>query len=104
MAQSMRDPTQTIEIESITSPGRILRVDKAKFITTRNALLAVLPTSSPGLTVAEAKARLLPRLPPDLFPNGEKAGWWLKAVQLDQEAKGAIRREQTKPLRFYRLK
>lgn len=90
-----------IEIENFTSPGRTMRVDRAKFDAMRGALLAVLPASSPGLTVNDAKAALLPKLPQSLFPNGEKAGWWLKAAQLDLEAKGTIRREDTKPLRLY---
>ena len=54
-------------------------------------------------TVAEAKARLLPLLPEALFPGGDKAGWWLKGVQLDLEAKGLIAREATKPLRLHRV-
>ena len=67
----------------------------------RASLLAVLPKSSPGLTVAQAKAALLPLLPDALFPGGDKAGWWLKAAQLDLEAKGIITREDTKPLRLH---
>jgi hypothetical protein len=39
-----------------------------------------------------------------LVPGGVKAGWWVKAVQLDQEAKGALVREPTKPLRWHRRK
>lgn len=34
-------------------------------------------------------------LPDDLFPSGEKAGWWVVAVQLDLEAKGIIKRGVT---------
>ena len=93
---------EKIEIENVTSPGRTYRVDRAKFEAMRDALLGVLPDVAPGLTVAEAKAALLPRLPEDLFPGGEKAGWWLKAAQLDQEAKGVIRREATRPIRLHR--
>ncbi len=95
------DPTK-IEIENAVSPGRTVRVDRAKYEAMRKALLTVLPKVSPGLTVAEAKAKLLPLLPETLFPGGDKAGWWLKAAQLDLEAKGAIRREATKPLRLRR--
>lgn len=91
-----------IEIENITSPGRTHSVDRAKFMAMRAALLAALPTQPPGMTAAEAKAKLLPELPQDLFPGGEKAGWWQKAAQLDLEAKGVVKREDTKPLRFYR--
>jgi len=68
----------------------------------RKALHPVLPDAPPGITVADAKAALLTSLPQDLFPGGEKAGWWLKAVQLDLEAKGVIAREATKPVRLCR--
>lgn len=91
-----------IELENIASPGRTYRVDRTKYEAMRKALLAVLPKSSPGLTVAEAKAKVLPRLPQALFPGGDKAGWWLKAAQLDLEAKGVIQREATRPLRLRR--
>ena len=45
----------------------------------------------------------MPLLPGDLFPKGATAGWWLKAVQLDLEAKGVIRRAPRKPVHLYRL-
>lgn len=91
-----------VEIENFTSPGKTYRVDRAKYEAMRGALLKVLPDNAPGLSVAEAKAALLPLLPDALFPGGDKAGWWLKAVQLDLEAKGVIVRELTKPLRLHR--
>ena len=93
-----------IEIESVTSPGRTERVDRAKYLAMREAFLPVLPDAPPGMTVAEAKAALLPNLSPDLFPGGEKAGWWLKAVQLDLEAKGMVARGASTPVRLYRCK
>lgn len=92
-----------IEIENFTSPDWSGRVDRAKYEAIRHALMAVLPDGSPGLTVAEAKVALLPLLAETLFPGGEKAGWWLKAVQLDLEAKGIIRRADTKPVRLHRV-
>lgn len=95
---------EKIEIENFTSPGRVVRVDRRKYEAMKAALLEVLSAAPPGLTVAEAKAGLLPLLPQDLFPGGEKAGWWLKAVQLDLEAKGAVAREATKPLRLHRTR
>ncbi|MDD7970998.1 DUF6958 family protein [Roseinatronobacter alkalisoli] len=90
-----------IEVENIMSPGRVYRVNRAKYEAMRAALLSVLPKAAPGLTVAEAKMALLPLLPEALFPGGDKAGWWLKAAQLDLEAKGIIARENTKPLRLH---
>jgi len=93
---------EKIEIRNVISPGHVVRVDKAKYMAMRDALLSVLPAKTPGLTVAEAKAGVLPLLPEELFPGGEKAGWWLKAAQLDLEAQGVVSREATKPLRLYR--
>lgn len=97
-------PEDKIEIENVTSPGRTERVNRAKYEAMREALLAVLPDTAPGLKVPDAKAALLPLLPEALFPGGEKAGWWLKAAQLDLEAKGTIRRAPTKPVQLYRPK
>ena len=97
----MPDADSKIIIENAVSPGHVQRVDRAKYLAMREALVDSLPSGPPGLTVAEAKAALLPRLSGELFPNGEKAGWWLKAVQLDLEAKGAIKRGSGKPVRLY---
>ncbi|WP_299919674.1 hypothetical protein [uncultured Roseobacter sp.] len=99
----MPDSDDKIEIESITSPGRTERVNRAKYTAMREALLPVLPTAAPGMTVADAKTALLKSLSQEFFPGGEKAGWWLKAVQLDLEAKGVIVRGGTKPLRLYKV-
>lgn len=92
---------EKIEIENVMTPGRVMRVDKAKYLAMQDALLSVLPAKAPGITAAEAKKRLLPLLPQELFPGGEKAGWWQKAAQLNLEAKGRIVRQDTKPLTFH---
>ena len=91
-----------IEIENVGHPGKIYRVDAAKYAAMRSAYLAVLPDAPPGLTPEQIIAALRADLPQDLFPGGETAGWWGKAVQLDLEAKGVIARS-TKPVRLYRL-
>ena len=91
-----------IEIENFTSPGHRTKVNAAKFTAMRDAYLAVLPDAPPGLTPGQIIDALRPTLPQDLFPGGEKAGWWSKAVQLDLEAKGIIARS-VKPVRLYRL-
>jgi hypothetical protein len=42
-------------------------------------------------------------LPQDLWPNGEKSGWWMKTVQLDLEAKGLVVRDtRARPTRWQR--
>jgi hypothetical protein len=98
----MSKPFDKVAMENVNSPGRVVRVDADRYNTMKRAILAVLPKLSPGLTVAELKTRLLPLLPEDLFPGGAKAGWWLKGVQLDLEAKGLITRVASKPLRLHR--
>ena len=93
--------SEKVEMQNINSPGHVVRVDKRKYEAMKTALLTVMPKTEPGLTVAELKQELLPLLPEDLFPGGDKAGWWLKGVQLDLEAKAIIVRENTKPLRLH---
>ncbi|MEO1704012.1 MAG: hypothetical protein AAFR50_01550 [Pseudomonadota bacterium] len=95
--------SEKIEVENINTPGQTSRVDRTKYDDMRRALLRVLPTQTPGLTAAEAKAALIPHLDPALFPGGAKSGWWMKTVQLDLEAKGLVARSPTKPLRFYKM-
>lgn len=97
-------PEDKIEIENVNTPGKTERVDRAKYTAMRKALLAVLPKAAPGMKVPEAKAALLPLLPEALFPQGSTAGWWLKAVQLDLEAKGVIARAGIKPVHLYRVR
>ena len=93
---------EKIEIQNVVSPGHVSRVRRDKYEAMRDALLAVLPAEAPGMSVADAKAALLSSLPQELFPGGSTAGWWLKAVQLDLEAKGVLARS-TKPVRLYRV-
>lgn len=93
---------ERIEIENVVQPGKTYRVDAAKFAAMREAMLAALPAEGPGLTPQEVKAAVLPHLPQSLFPGGDKAGWWVKAVQLDLEAKGTIVRCAKPPVRLYR--
>lgn len=99
----MSENADKIEVENPNTPGRTEGLDRAKYEAMRDALLPVLPDAPPGLTVAEAKAALLPHLDENLFPGGAKAGWWLKAVQLDLEAKKVIARADGSPVRLYRL-
>lgn len=96
----MSADTDKIEIENVNTPGPVTRLDRARYMARKEALLSVLPGTSPGLTVAEAQAAVVPLLPQSLFPEGATAGWWLKAAQLDLEAKGVIQREKSKPLRL----
>ncbi len=99
----MPDATDRIEVRNITSPHHVTHVDRAKYMAMRAALMAVLPAGAPGMTVAEAQAALLAHLDPVQFPGGAKAGWWMKCVQLDLEARGTIQREPKAPVRLFRV-
>ena len=92
---------EKIEVENVVQPGKTYRVDRAKYEAMRAAMWAALPTAAPGLDAKALKAAVLPALPGDLFPGGATAGWWIKCVQLDLEAKGLVVREG-RPLRFRR--
>ena len=96
----MRD--DKVVIENVNIPGRTERVDRTKYLAMRDALLAILPAKAPGLKVADALEALLPHLSETAFPECGKAGWWLKAVQLDLEAKGVIKRAPQRPVQLYR--
>ncbi len=94
---------EKIDVENVGQPGKTYRVDAAKFAAMKDAVLATLPGDAPGMSVSDLIAGVKPKLPQDLFPGGEKAGWWVKAVQLDLEAKKIIARAEKPPVRLYRL-
>lgn len=91
---------EKIEVENINRPGRTTRVDAAKYRAMKAALLSVLEGARGGLTQFEMREAVRAHLPEDLFPGGEKRGWWAKSVQLDLEAKKVIVRDGGKPLRW----
>lgn len=91
-----------IEVRNINTPGRTTKVDAAKYAAMRAAMEKVVPKSAPGLTAAAIQDAVGPHLPESLFPGGATAGWWMKCVQLDLEAKGLLQRQKTRPLTFLR--
>ena len=93
---------ETMEIRNVGQPGKTYRVNAAKFRAMQAAVLAVLPGDPPGMAVAALIEAVRPRLPQELFPGGATAGWWVKAVQLDQEANGVIARAKGSPVRLFR--
>ncbi|WP_196259389.1 DUF6958 family protein [Pelagibacterium limicola] len=95
--------SEKIEVQNLTSPGHIYRVDKTKYTAVREAVMKHIPADKPGKTPTELIAAIKPDLPQDLFPGGEKAGWWFKCVQLDLEAKGVIKRSPKSPVRLHKV-
>ena len=97
MAKSVK-----LKIENVLQPGKTYNVDPVMFEAMKTALLKVVPSAPPGMTPAEIQKSVLPLLPHDLFPGGNKIGWWMKAVQLDQEAKKVIVRSEKPPVRLWK--
>lgn len=90
-------------LENINHPGKTTPGDAAMYGAMKAAVLTVLPTSEPGMTIAQLENAVLVHMPDDLYPSGAKAGWWTKAVQLDLEAKNVICREKVTPLRLHKV-
>ena len=97
-----KNTTAKIQIENVGQPGKTYSADAAKYGAMKEAMLKVLPDASPGLTVAEVQEQVVAHLPESLFPAGATSGWWMKAVQLDLEAKGIVKRTKTSPLRLHK--
>ena len=104
MPSVSKDSSARIVVETVVSPGRTHTVDAKNYNAMKGALLKVLSKKAPGLTGSEMSGAVLLHLPEAEFPGGAKAGWWLKCVQLDLEAKGIVVRETSKPLRWHRAK
>lgn len=105
MPSAYKPDESRVTVENVMSPGRTFTVDANKYVAMKCALLSVLPKTAPGLTQAEMRSAVLAHLPEAEFPGGAKAGWWLKCVQLDLEAKCSIARESSaKPLRWHLAK
>lgn len=88
-----------VEVENVNTPGKVTRVDAAKYHAMKDAMLRVMTGAAP-MPANAIKEAAKAHLPEELFPGGATSGWWQKSVQLDLEAKGVIRRHETKPLTF----
>jgi hypothetical protein len=89
-----------VTVENLKTSGKTIQLNAVKYHEVRDAMLRAMTKDAPSLTFAEIKSAALKHLPNDMFSGGDKLGWWPKAVQLDLEAKGVIKRAATKPLRF----
>jgi hypothetical protein len=90
-------------VQNVGQPGKTYSVDAAKYAEVRKAVLTITPTDPPGMTPAQIIDAVKPHLSETLFPGGETAGWWVKCVQLDLEAKGVLKRAPKAPVRLYRV-
>jgi hypothetical protein len=96
-----RRMSEKILVQNVGQPGKTYSVDAAKYAGMRKAVLAVTPSDPPGLTPAQIIEAVKPHRSETLFPGGETAGWWVKCVQLDLEAKGILNRAPKAPVRLW---
>jgi hypothetical protein len=89
-------------VQNVGQPGKTYRVDAVKYAEMRAAVLTVTPTAPPGITPAEIIQAVKPHLSEANFPGGDTAGWWVKCVQLDLEAKGLLKRAPKAPVRLWK--
>ncbi len=90
-----------IEVQNINTPGKVARVNAAKYADMLAAFEKAVPRASPGLTQDQLREAVKPHLSDALYPGGKTSGWWAKTVQLDLEAKGKMLREPVRPLRWH---
>jgi hypothetical protein len=90
-----------VSVRTPNVPGYSGSVGAAKYEAMKKVLLTVMPRKAPGLTQAEMMAAVGKAAPKDTFPRTTYM-WWAKCVQLDLEARGELKREATKPLRWHR--
>lgn len=93
--------TDKIEVQNVGHPCKTYRVDAAKYAEMRAAVQAVTPAEPPRPHPAAIIEAVKPHLSEALFPRGETAGWWVKCVQLDLEAKGDLKRGPKALARLY---
>jgi hypothetical protein len=90
----------TVDVFNVLQPGKTYKRNAEKYETARKAFLKFMPAKGSGLTQTEMHAAMRKALP----SFGSTAGWWMKTVQLDAEARGDVIRDGGKPLRWKRAK
>jgi hypothetical protein len=76
----------TVDVFNVLRPGKTYKRNAEKYAAARKAHLAFMPKAAPGLTQDEMHEAMRQALP----EFGSTAGWWMKTVQLDAEARGDV--------------
>jgi hypothetical protein len=97
----MAGKKEKIEVFNVNHPGRSSFVQRDKYEDVKRVLKENMPHKSPGLTQSEMADLVIKKVSDTVFDDKSKAGWWMKTVQLDLEARKVMFREATKPTRWY---
>jgi hypothetical protein len=92
---------EKMEVFNIHHPGSSSFVQKDKYEEVKRVLKEYMPAASPGLTQDEMAALVVEKVSGTVFEDRTKAGWWMKTVQLDLEARQVMTREKTSPARWF---
>jgi hypothetical protein len=94
-------PSYVRSLENDRGPNLILQV-LAGFLAVQVASQPETPPDIHGEPTRFWQIENCFELPANLFPCGDKAGWWAKAIQLDLQAKQFLVCESTRSLRWHR--
>ena len=97
----MPSKKEKIEVFNINNPGKSSFVQKDRYEEVKRILKEFMPNKSPGMNQDEMAILVIEKVSGTIFDNKTKAGWWMKTVQLDLEARKVMFREKTKPIRWY---
>jgi hypothetical protein len=95
----MAEP-ETVEVRNVNVPGQVTRLRADILRSMEASLLGLLRDHPEGLTQSGMYDGLQCRLDEAFFPGGAKSGWWMKAAQLDLEARGVLSRIKGKPTKW----
>lgn len=90
-----------VEVFNINKPGQSSFVQKDKYEEVKRVLKSMMPDRSPGLTQDEMAKLVIENVSTTVFEDRNRAGWWMKTVQLDLEARTVMIREKTTPLQWH---
>ena len=88
----------TVRLRNPDRTKKMPRMPKDRYAIARRAALALLPRNAPGITLAEFLDGMTKRLPKAKgWDRALSASWYAMAIKLDLEARGEIKRINTRP-------
>jgi hypothetical protein len=87
-----------VQLRNSDPKKKMPRMAKSSYALARATALAVLPEKAPGMTLEEFLDKMATRLRKAKgWDRYASAPWWAMAIKLDMEARGEIKRVNTRP-------
>ena len=94
----MSDTRQMIQLRHPDPTKKTARIASDAYAVARRAVLAIVPTKEPGITLNAYLAAVAAQLPKAKgWDPSLSASWYAMAMKLDLEARGELRRINRKP-------